>query len=153
MQWIRLTKFLHPSKHFITESEKSSSPPDNIGLFGLPDKICWRCFPSTFCNDSSSSAVFSTIKLEYLKNIYSINCGRLAKTSVPSAFKLNQQASVFQEQKENREQATRHGNFDTGFERNISFKIPCAGFLNLLEIATVYQSCLLYTSPSPRDRG
>ena len=31
-----------------------------------------------------------------------------------------------------------HGNFDTGFERNISFKIPCVGFLNLLEIVTVY---------------
>ena len=31
-----------------------------------------------------------------------------------------------------------HGNFDTGFERRISFKIPCAGFLNLLEIETVY---------------
>ena len=26
-----------------------------------------------------------------------------------------------------------HGNFDTGFERNILFKIPCAGFLNFLE--------------------
>ena len=24
-----------------------------------------------------------------------------------------------------------HGDFDTGFERNISFKIPCAAFLNL----------------------
>ena len=32
-----------------------------------------------------------------------------------------------------------HGNFDTGFERNIiSFKIPCAGFLNFFEIAIVY---------------
>ena len=31
-----------------------------------------------------------------------------------------------------------HGNFDTGFERNISFKIPCAVFLNFFEIATVY---------------
>ena len=31
-----------------------------------------------------------------------------------------------------------HGNFDTGFERNISFKIPCACFLNFIEIATVY---------------
>ena len=31
-----------------------------------------------------------------------------------------------------------HGNFDTGFGRNIiSFKIPCAGFLNFFEIATV----------------
>ena len=31
-----------------------------------------------------------------------------------------------------------HGNFNTGFERRISFKIPSAGFLNLLEIETVY---------------
>ena len=33
-----------------------------------------------------------------------------------------------------------HGNFDTGFERNtvILFKIPCVGFLNFFEIATVY---------------
>ena len=31
-----------------------------------------------------------------------------------------------------------HGYFDTGFERNISFKIPCACFLNFFEIATVY---------------
>ena len=30
-----------------------------------------------------------------------------------------------------------HGNFDRGFERNISFKISCAGFLNVFEIATV----------------
>ena len=31
-----------------------------------------------------------------------------------------------------------HGNFVTGFERNIiSFKIPCACFLNFFEIATV----------------
>ena len=29
-----------------------------------------------------------------------------------------------------------HGNFDTGFERNISFKIPCAGFHEIFEIAT-----------------
>ena len=31
-----------------------------------------------------------------------------------------------------------HGNFDTGFERNILFKIPCAAFLTFSEIATVY---------------
>ena len=33
-----------------------------------------------------------------------------------------------------------YGNFDTGFERTnvISFKIPCAGFLNFFEIMTVY---------------
>ena len=29
-----------------------------------------------------------------------------------------------------------HGSFDTGFESNISFKIPCTGFLNLFEIPT-----------------
>ena len=31
-----------------------------------------------------------------------------------------------------------HGNFDTGFERFISFKILYAGFLNFFEKAIVY---------------
>ena len=30
-----------------------------------------------------------------------------------------------------------HGNFDTGIEKNILFKIPCVGFLNFFKIATV----------------
>ena len=30
-----------------------------------------------------------------------------------------------------------HGNIDTGFEKNILFKIPCVGFLNFFKIATV----------------
>ena len=51
----------------------------------------------------------------------------------------NQQASVFQEKKENRKQANQAG---TGIlirdlNRIISLKIPCAGFLNFFEIATV----------------
>ena len=37
-----------------------------------------------------------------------------------------------------------HGNFDTGFERNISFEIPCVGFLNLFEIATILLIFLKY---------
>ena len=66
------------------------------------------------------------------RNHKAIIGGRIAKGPNRAQYRLAS-VGILGKKKKTGSRQTRHGNFDTGFERNIVilFKIPCAGFFEI----------------------